>query len=336
MRYLLTLNIIQKACLAGGDVDRPAWFFICEIARLLRRGLIRLYMIKNDHIQALVFLQNPIFREDLERSPRLLRDLIFITNHVSVIEDSREIVERARLLKISASDAMRITAAVMLNADGIISMEPQDFVYYYPDREELGRYGRCDALVDRNENIESGEEDEIRMLVMAPYAFIESIPDEIKQAIGYPRIDREDDLEEANQFSESIIDVTQVAVVDWQLSTGQSSERNIFIELENQFGNRTFYEQVSFSGEIDAMFMAINECVQQFIPLPRFHLHYTVTSAQGIPGPVKIEVGLMYLNRIFMGTESGDSTIDCTVRAYIQALNKVLRYSGCSEWDNNP
>ena len=101
-----------------------------------------------------------------------------------------------------------------------------------------------------------------------------------------------------------------------------------FLNSLHRYPLLTREQEIELSRQvIDAVFFAVNKCIWQFTSLPACHLHYTVTSAQGIPGPVEVEIGLLYLNKIFLGTKSGDSTIRCTTEAYIQAMNRVIRYS---------
>lgn len=333
MRYLLTLNIIQRACLAIGDEDKPSWFFIREIAGFLRRGFVHLYMIKNDHVQALEAINDPILKEDLAKDPRSLRDLLLIINHVSCIERSREILERARDFRISAADAIRLAAALNLDVDGIVSLEPKDFVHHPPDLEEIAREGKGYVLVERVENLDRVEgEDEVRILVTTPYTFIEEICTSINLAGGESSSqDDSSSAEEDEACDSQLVDVSQFAVVAWELILDQDRVRQVFVEIEDQFGYRRSYKSEGVAGEIDSILLAIDQCVKQLVSLPKFYLHYTVTSAQGIPSPVKVEIGLLYDNKIFMGIDSGSSTLNCTIDAYVSALNKVLRYSACSE-----
>lgn len=337
-RYLLTLNNIQSACLAGGEDNRSIWFCISGISRFVRRDLIHLYMVRRDYDQALDFLRDPIFRDRLRSNSRLLRDLQFVVDSIYIIENDREIVDIATDLHFRCMDAIRMAASLTAGLDGIVTLEPLDFVDNPLDSEEMRAHGEAAVLIGELENIESGI-DPVRVFVTSPFVLVENIYKQIGAAFD----DDFDIHDEPDINNDTSVAFTRLRLSHWNLIMGQEGLERICVELEDQFGVRQYFDSsesdeptlseqlMSSLGEVDALFLVINACAEQFVKLPDFYLSYTVTSAQGVPSPVKVEIGLIYLGGTFSGVCSGNSTIECTASAYLKALNKVLWYRECGQ-----
>ena len=76
-------------------------------------------------------------RIDLESFQQLLDDLEFVLGNVLIVEMDRGLVDYARSFsRLLSMDSFRLAAAVLLDVDGIVSMEPEDFVQ---DPDEIGR-----------------------------------------------------------------------------------------------------------------------------------------------------------------------------------------------------
>lgn len=335
-RYLLTLNTIQSACLAGGEDNRSIWFCIRGISRFLRRDFIHLYMVRRDYDQAVDFLRDPIFRDRLRSNPTLLRDLKFMVDSVYVIENDCGIVDIATDFSFLCMDAIRMAATLVSGLDGILTLEPLDFVDNPADSDVMREHGEASVSVGSLENIDSGT-DHIRILVTSPFVLVRKIYDQIGAVID----DDFSDADESEADNSVSVNVTRLRLSHWSLDIDQTGLRKIYIELEDQFGIKQHFDEsasdedfasaVPSLGEIDSIFLAINKCAGKFTQLPNFYLSYTVTSAQGVPSPVKVEIGLTYLGGNFLGVCSGNSTIGCTASAYLKALNKVLWYKECGQ-----
>ena len=111
--YLIALNVIQNACLAGRNGTRNTWFYVNRIAQCLRRRGVCLHMVEHDYEQAVNFLNDPIFRDYLNGIPTFLRDLQFIVDSVDVIRNDRELVDAANDFPFPCMDSIRIAATTM-------------------------------------------------------------------------------------------------------------------------------------------------------------------------------------------------------------------------------
>ena len=324
-RYLLALNLFQKTCLAGGGDERPYEYYMQKLAEYIRRNFIRVYMYEPDYRSAIDYLYDPYIREHLEKFPDLLRDTHYVLSNVRQYKKSRDLVDRARCYSsLLGADALRLAAALALAIDGIVSFEPADFIQRAEDKEAIIS-GRGDIFVEENQNIE-GFEDVITVFVATPYSFLLEIDDHVN-VLSQDNADLEQQRIEGEVNKSSKLE--QICVEDWNLLTGKSGVKSVSVSLRSKDG-RVAHKNVVGSdfGEIDSLLAVINECANELIQLPSFHLSYTVNSAQGIPSPVQVEIGLSFFNRLLTGSCRGDSTNECTINAYMQALNKVLVYSG--------
>ena len=323
-RYLIALNLFQKACLAGGGRGQPYGHYMRKLAQYIRRNFIRVFMYEPDYKSALEYLNDPYIRDFLEESPKLLRDIDYILHNVHRYDKTRALIERARCYSsILGADSLRLATALSLSVDGIVSLEPEDFIQR-PAELELIRPGRGHIFVETNENLDGGEE-EITIFVATPYSFILEIEEHIAN-ISSDNSDLDQTTIENTRVASDRL--SQIQIDDWSLSASKAGVQRASVTLKHRSGKfATYYLCESGIGEIDSLLIAINRCVEQLVELPAFHLSYTVNSAQGIPSPVQVEIGLSYFNRLFTGCSRGSSTNECTISAYIQALNKVLSYS---------
>ena len=323
-RYLLALNLFQKTCLAGGGDERPYEYYMQNLAKHIRRNFIRVYMYEPDYKSTIDYLNDLYIREHLDKFPNLLRDINYVLGNVRLYRKNRDLVDRARCYSsLLGADAFRLAAALSLAVDGIVSFEPADFIQR-PEDLEVTRRGRGNIFVEQSQDIE-GCEDVITIFVATPYSFLLEI-DEYVNAISQDNAE----LEQQRLVCEVSISskLEQICIEDWSLLTGKSGVKSVSISLRSKDGRIAHGMRAeSELGEIDSLLELINECANELIDLPSFHLSYTVNSAQGIPSPVQVEIGLSFLNRLFTGSCQGDSTNECTIKAYMQALNKVLVYS---------
>lgn len=321
-RYLVALNIFQRACLIGGDRSSPDSFYIRKIARYLRQGFIRLYMLRDDYEAARRWLHRPTIRIDLESFQQLLDDLEFVLGNVLIVAMERGLVDYARSFSTLLSmDSFRLAAAVLLDVDGIVSMEPEDFVQDPDDIEVISREGRGNVFVQYSEN-EIGERHDNTMFVATPYSFLLEIdrlfPENLVRVVG--------DSEGCSLNLGSSRCSIKLRLQDWLISSGKQGVRAVSVVLSHCIESYSYEATTAEKGEIDSLFEAINHCARQLVIVPQFHMSYTAT-AQGFPGPATVEVGLSYLDRSFRAVKVDDSALNAALEAYVEALNCVLNYS---------
>ncbi len=319
-RYLVALNIFQRACLIGGDRSSPDSFYIRKIARYLRQGCIRLYMLKDDYEAAWRWLHRPSMRIDLESFPQLLNDLEFVLDNVLIVAMERELVDYARSFSTLLSmDSFRLAAAVLLDVDGIVSMEPEDFVQDPDDIQMISHNGKGHVFVQYAED-ENEERHSATIFVATPYSFLLEIDR------FFPE-DREGyESESCGLNLESSGCSIKLRLQDWSISSGMSGVYSVSIVLSHCIESYSYESTTLETGEIDSLFTGINHCARQLVTVPKFHMSYTA-AAQGFPAPATVEVGLSYLNRSFRSIKVGDSALNAALEAYIEALNCVLNYS---------
>lgn len=329
-RYLLALNLFQKTCLAGGGRGQPYGHYMRKLAQYIRRNFIRVFMYESDFKAAIDCLNDPYNREHLEESPQVLRDITYVLRNVRRYGRSRALIERARCYSsLLGADSLRLSAALFLSVDGIVSLEPEDFVQRPGDLEVI-RTGRGHIFAETDEDLDGGEE-EITIFVTTPYSFLLEIEEHISNiSSDHTALD----VIKSSYSPSALERLSLIYVDDWSLTTGVSGVVRASVTLKHRDGRSASYsigssEMREFDslGEIDSLLIAINRCTEQLAELPAFHLSYTVHSAQGIPSPAQVEIGLSFLNRLFTGCCKGSSTNECTINAYMQALNKVLCYS---------
>lgn len=325
-RYLLALNLFQKTCLAGDGGGQPYGHYMRQLAQYIRRNFIRVFMYESDYKTAIDCLNDPYNREHLEDSPQVLRDIAYVLRNVRRYGKSRALIERARCYSsLLGADSLRLSAAIFLSVDGIVSLEPEDFVQRPGDLEIIRRKGRGHIFAETDESLDGGENEEITIFVATPYSFLL----EIEEHISNISSDNAELENSKTAYSQVISDrLSQVYIDDWSLETGRSGIAKASVTLKHRDGRTASCSlQNPDIGEIDSLLIAINRCTEQLAELPAFHLSYTLNSAQGIPSPAQVEIGLSYFNRLFTGCCKGNSTNECTINAYMQALNKVLCYS---------
>lgn len=319
-RYLVALNIFQRACLIGGDRSSPDSFYIRKIARYLRRGCIRLYMLRDDYEAACRWLHRPTIRVDLESFQLLLEDLEFVLGNVLIVAMERGLVDYARSFSTLLSmDSFRLAAAVLLDVDGIVSMEPEDFVQDPDDMQMIGRAGKGDVFVQYAED-EFGERHSATIFVSTPYSFLLEIdrlfPEDIE--VGET---------EACAVSLDLFGcLIKLHLQDWSISSGKHGVRSVSVVLSHCVESYSYETPVLDTGEIDSLFGAINHCARQLVTVPQFHMSYAAT-AQGFPGPANVRVILSYLDKSFHAVRVDDSALNAALEAYLEALNCVLNYS---------
>lgn len=322
-RYLVALNIFQRACLIGGDRSSPDSFYIREIARYVRHGCIRLYMLKDDYELAWQWLHRPIMRVDLESFPLLLNELGFVLSNVWTIPMERELVDYARSFSTLLSmDSFRLAASVLLGVDGIVSMEPEDFVQAPDDIQIIRREGRGNVFVQYSEN-ETGERHSNTMFVATPYSFLLEIDRLFPKNTGEVRGDPEVCT---LSLESSIMCSIKLRLQDWSISSSKQGICSVSVVLSHCIESYSYEATALATGEIDSLFGAINHCARQLVTVPQFHMSYTAT-AQGFPGPATVKVGLSYLDRSFHAVKVDDSALNAALEAYVEALNCVLNYS---------
>ncbi|MGF1461474.1 MAG: hypothetical protein ACFBSG_20910 [Leptolyngbyaceae cyanobacterium] len=323
-RYLLALNLFQKTCLAGGGGGQPYGYYMQRLAQYIRRNFIRVFMYEPDYKAALDCLNDPYNREHLEEFPQVLRDITYVLRNVRRYGRSRALIERARCYSsLLGADSLRLSAALFLSVDGIVSLEPEDFVQR-PGDLDVVRTGRGCIFAEIDEDLDGGEE-EITIFVATPYSFLLEVEEHISQITSENAV-----LGNSRSVTAQVISgrISQLYIDDWSLQTGQTGVLYVSVTLKHRDGRAANMSLRNTEvGEIDSLLIAINRCIEQLTELPAFHLSYTVHSAQGIPSPAQVEIGLSYLNRLFTGCCKGNSTNECTINAYMQALNKVLIYS---------
>lgn len=329
-RYLIALNIFQRAFLNGVDERSPDSFYLRSVAQFIRRRIIRLYMLRDDYENARNWLNRPILRDNLaQKAPALLSDLEYVLRNVFVKEMEVELYDYARSFSTLLSmDSLRLAAASLLKVDGIVSMEPEDFVQDSDDIKEIRKHGKGFIFLENAES-EDGSRDRIYIFVATPYSFLIQLDNDFgEESFACNSIDGN-----SESFREN--NCPKLNLHDWGLTTGMRGITAISLTLSYCAYFHTHRQLIPKTGEVDSLFLAINSCARALLQqdvrepnyLPEFHTSYTSTSAQGLPGLINVEVGLSYLDRNFQASRSGKSTLDCTLNVYIDALNKVIQYA---------
>lgn len=320
-RYLLALNIFQKACLNFGS--NLFSHYLGKLAQYIRRGFIKVYMVEHDHQEALEWFNDPLLRKDIEQNATLARDLQYVLNNTAVYRRDSELIERARCYStILGMDSLRLASALIQGLDGIITLEPDDFIQR-PEDIDLVCIGQGCLFVEHVENLDEQEEDDIEVFVTTPSSFIIKMDNYLQEIAG-------GDLYISNDETNicSIVDSQPIVLLqDWRLTISNQGLESLAVSLKNQAGKEVNRQVKPNTGEVDSLFLEINKCTRELAFLPDFHVSYTVASAEGVPSPIEVEVGLSYLNKLFIGWKTGSSTLGCTLEAYLEALNKVLAYS---------
>ena len=165
--------------------------------------------------------------------------------------------------------------------DGIITLEPHDFASYPSDIETIREEGQASVLVGEIESIDGETTDEIRILVETPDSFAETSQEDLDLVIeDYSGV--YDRLPIIQAVSGSLV---RLAISDWNLVVSKDGLERMYIELEDQSGNRQFTEtdiptEELAAGEISALFAAIEDCAKKFSKIPSFYLSHSMTSRQ--------------------------------------------------------
>ena len=320
-RYLIALDIFQKACLTGSEQTSPGSFYMRSFARYLRQGYIRLYMIKHDFESALGWLNNPDIRVDLEKSREIFYDIKFVLDNVYVIEVERDLLSNARQFStLLSTDALRLAASSLLDVDGIVSMDPLDFVQDSSDIKELSQKGKAWIVVDDAED-EEGNQQPVTMFVATPYSFLLELDRLIGETAGVHISDEKSPLDEAEHHA------IKLRLQSWSVTVSEDGTEALSVTLSSSNDSYT-YEASDLSLDlISSLCLAIDHCARILTDLPEFHVSYTVLSSQGLPGTVRAEIGLSYFGKTFLAKSSGNSTIGCILEAYVNSLNQVLSHS---------
>jgi len=215
-------------------------------------------------------------------------------------------------------DAIRLACALDANVDAIVTWEPNQFIANARDQNSIWQHGYFDRTFE-SILADDGSPCIHSIRVFSVSAFLLEISET-----------RE--LSNASNFSETVEESLAPCTFELEHLILQSADHHQATVVVCSPQGRKIQETATGSTPCDALYRAIDRCVDQCVLLPSRHLvHYTVPGTiGGADSPIEVKINIECDRRMFEASASHSNVIRAFGGAYINAINDIcncLRFS---------
>ncbi|MBF2029969.1 MAG: hypothetical protein IGS48_24990 [Oscillatoriales cyanobacterium C42_A2020_001] len=311
---LVTANVFQNA-LANRSVSRG---YYANLLQRLSAQPVTWYMTEFDYALAIAFWD----------TFRLGGDAICQSAYVEMLHRIRhkcpidsDILEGSNRYRINFCDALRIACARDRFLDCIVTWEPHQFARNAEEHNQV-QINEYFQLPIRIEDAESQEMVTLKIGIFSVRAFLLQL--------------QQDQLEE-NEIEERRLlrsrRLQRFRLMNFYLQTGEGNE--VSVTLCDKVG-RGLQGTAIGNSPVDALQKAIDQAVDQCIPLPtRYLSRWSVPPATlfGADSPVEVVVGVECEGISYEESASHSNVFQAAAEAYVQIINRIcsdLRFPDAS------
>jgi 2-isopropylmalate synthase len=242
------------------------------------------------------------------------RDLTSVSRLVSNITGFQVQRNKAIVGANAFSHASGIHQDGMLkNRDTYEIIKPED-IGLDNSKLVLGKLSGRAALKDRLKNLNINLEDNEIGIVFEKF----------KKLCDYKKDITDDDIIALTDYKiNSFDDDNDLKLDSYGIVGGFEGNKKVDITLKK--GNEKFNATMESKGSINALFEAINKVVDKKLILEQYDVR-SLTS--GIDSIAEVKVLLNYEGKIFGGSGRDIDTIAASIKAYLNAINKINNYRG--------